>query len=79
MKENAVKKEELWQKLLKEGDDAHSVAEHIWAAVKQLKSKNTIVPFDELVAAESLKWRLSYGPSQKNPGETNDERSSADA
>ena len=45
-KDNATKKEELWQKLSKEGDDARSVAEHIWAAVKQLKSKDTITSFD---------------------------------
>ena len=72
-KDNATKKEELWQKLSKEGDDARSVAEHVWAAVKQLKSKDTIARFDELVAAESLKRRQSYGRSQKNLSEANDD------
>ena len=72
-KDNATKKEELWQKLSKEGDDARSVTEHVWAAVKQLKSKDTIARFDELVAAESFKRRQSYGRSQKNLSETNDD------
>ena len=66
-KDNATKKEELWQKLPKEGDEACSAAEHILAAIKQLKSNNTIAHFDELVAAESLKRRQSHGRSQKNP------------
>ena len=72
-KHNAAKKKELWQKLSKEGDDARSIAEHIRAAIKQLKSKDTIVRFDELVAAKSLKRLQSYGRSQKNPSETNDD------